>query len=59
MAKKKAKVGKIRKYKTVSCHSKKSAAKKAQKALHNKGFTAKLVKKDGKTCVQSAGKKKK
>lgn len=50
---------KKRKYKTVSCHKNKTAAKKAQKALHAKGFTAKLVKKDGKTCVESAGKRKK
>lgn len=44
-----------RKYKKVGCHRTKTAAKAAQKTLHNKGMTAKLVG----NCVWSAGKKKK
>lgn len=47
-----------RKYKTVSCHTTKAAAKKKQKSLHSAGKTARLVKKDGRWCVASAGKKK-
>lgn len=47
-----------RTYKSVSCHTTKTAAKKKQKALHAKGMTAKIVSKDGKHCVESAGKKK-
>lgn len=49
---------KARTYKKISCHNTKSAAKKAQKALHEKGFTARIVTTGGKTCVESAGKKK-
>lgn len=48
-----------KKYTTKSCHGTKSEAKKAQKSLHEKGYTAKIVAKDGKHCVQSAGLKKK
>lgn len=47
-----------RNYKVVSCHTTKTAAKKKQKALHAKGMTAQIISKDGKHCVQSAGKKK-
>jgi len=51
--------GTKRKYKTVSCHTTKTAAKKKQKSLHTAGKTARLVKKDGRWCVASAGAKKK
>ena len=44
-----------RKYTKVSCHRTTKAAKAAQKALHAKGFTARLKGK----CVESAGKRKK
>jgi len=48
-----------RKYVKKSCHRTKSAAKSAQKELHSKGYTAKIVKsKDGQHCVMSAGMKK-
>lgn len=55
-----------RKYTTKSCHKTKSAAKKVQKSLHDKGMTAKIVKKKTKVgkksttryCVESAGRKK-
>jgi len=50
--------GTSRKYKTVSCHTTKTAAKKKQKSMHAAGKTARLVKKDGRWCVASAGKKK-
>jgi len=49
---------KKRTYKKVSCHNTKRAAVKAQKALHQAGKTARVVKKDGKHCVMSAGKRK-
>lgn len=48
-----------RKYSTKSCHAKKSEAKAAQKKLHDKGHTARIVSKDGKHCVMSAGLRKK
>jgi hypothetical protein len=55
-----------RKYSVKSCHYKKGEAKKAQKRLHDKGMTAKIVKKTVKVgartrtkyCVESAGKRK-
>lgn len=47
-----------RKYKKVSCHTTKTAAKKKQKSMHNAGKTARLAKNDGKWCVESAGKRK-
>jgi len=46
---------KKRKYKKVSCHTTKTAAKAAQKKLASKGMTATLRG----NCVYSAGKKKK
>jgi hypothetical protein len=48
-----------RKYSVKSCHKTKTAAKKEQKAMHAKGQTAKIVAKEGKYCVASAGAKKK
>lgn len=47
-------------YKKVSCHSKKTDAKKAQKRMHDKGETAQVKKdaKTGKYCIYSKGKKK-
>lgn len=48
-----------RKYKKVSCHGTKTAAKKKQGAMHKKGQTAQLRKNpDGGWCVFSAGKSK-
>jgi hypothetical protein len=47
-----------RKYKTVSCHYKKSDATKKKKSMHKAGKTARVVKKEGKYCVLSAGKRK-
>jgi len=49
-----------RKYRTSTCHNTKTAAKKAQKILHGKGMTAKVLpkNKDGKICVVTAGKRK-
>lgn len=46
---------KARKYKKVSCHKTKTAAKKAAKELRAKGKTAKVVG----LCVHSAGARKK
>lgn len=47
-----------RKYKKISCHRTKTAAKKEQKKQHGKNNTA-TVRKNGKEwCVFSAGKKK-
>lgn len=46
---------KARKYKKVSCHRTKAAAKKAAKELRTKGKTAKVVG----LCVHSAGARKK
>lgn len=48
-----------RKYKTVSCHTTKTAAKKKQKSMHASGKTASVVKTGKKYCVKSAGSKKK
>lgn len=49
-----------RKYSKKSCHKTRSAAQSAQKELHSKGYTAKVVKsKDGLHCVMSAGLRKK
>ena len=55
-----------RKYQVKSCHQTKTAAKKVQKSLHDRGLTAKVVKKKYKVgkksktkyCVESAGKRK-
>lgn len=55
-----------RKYVVKSCHQTKSAAKKVQKVMHDKGITAKIVKKKysigkrkkTKYCVESAGRRK-
>ena len=48
-----------RKYTKKSCHKTKTAAKAAQKELHGKNYTAKIVKsKEGQFCVMSAGAKK-
>ena len=55
-----------RKYVVKSCHVTKGAAKKVQKSMHDKGMTAKVVKKSYKVgkrsktkyCVESAGKRK-
>lgn len=52
--------GTKRKYKTVSCHDKKSTATSKAKTLRAKGMTARVVKTAGKGyCVKSAGKRKK
>ena len=51
-------VAKKRKYRTVSCHTTKTAAKKKQSSMHKAGKTAKVVEKAGKWCVASAGKRK-
>lgn len=50
-----------RKYKKVSCHNTKGAAKKAAKKMREAGKTATVgnKNKDGKYCVSSAGKRKK
>lgn len=55
---KKSRVG-ARKYKTVSCHTTKTAAKSAAKRLRASGKTATVASKnkDGKYCVKSAGMK--
>ena len=50
---------KARKYKKVSCHTSKSAAERAQKALQRKGKTAQLRKSGKGYCLYSAGKRKK
>ena len=50
---------KKRKHRIVSCHTTKAAAKKKQLSMHADGKTARLVEKDGKWCVASAGKRKK
>ena len=55
-----------RKYQVKSCHQTKTAAKKVQKSMHDRGLTAKVVKKKYKVgkrsktkyCVESAGKRK-
>ena len=55
-----------RKYTTKSCHGTKTEAKKVQKTMHDKGMTAKIVKKTAvvsgrkkvRFCVESAGRKK-
>ncbi len=47
-----------RKYKKVSCHKTKTAAKKVQKKLHGQNKTAKVVKTSDGYCVESAGKRK-
>lgn len=48
-----------RKYKKVSCHTTKTAAKKAATSLRTAGKTASVRKTDGKHCVFSAGARKK
>ncbi|MCG8332344.1 MAG: hypothetical protein MI974_31960 [Chitinophagales bacterium] len=47
-----------RKYKVKSCHTTKTAAKKAQKRLHDAGHTGRLKKSGKRWCVETAGKKK-
>lgn len=55
-----------RKYIVKSCHQTKTSAKKVQKSMHDRGLTAKIVKKKFKVgkksktkyCVESAGRKK-
>ena len=48
-----------RKYRRVSCHDNKTAAKKKQKKMHDSGKTARLVKNGKKWCIESAGNRKK
>lgn len=48
-----------RKYKKVSCHGTKGAAKKAAEKLRAAGKTARVVKDGSKHCVTSAGNRKK
>lgn len=54
-------MAKKRTYKKVSCHTTKTAAKKAAESLRKGGKTARVApkNKDGKYCVSSAGKRKK
>jgi len=55
-----------RKYVVKSCHQTKTSAKKVQKSMHDRGLTAKIVKKKYKVgkrsktkyCVESAGRRK-
>ena len=47
-----------RKYRRKSCHSKKSAAKKAAGSMRKRGMTATVRKTKGGYCVYSAGKRK-
>lgn len=53
-------MAKKRVYKKVSCHTTKTAAKKAAEKLRSAGKTATVApkNKDGKYCVKSAGKRK-
>lgn len=53
-------MAKARKYKKVSCHTTKAAAKKEQAKMHKAGKTASIRKdaKTGKQCIFTAGKKK-
>lgn len=47
-----------RKYKTVSCHTTKTAAKKKAAAMRKAGKTASVVKNGSKHCVKSSGNRK-
>lgn len=47
-----------RKYRKVSCHTKKSAANKKAKSMRSAGKTASVRKTKGGYCIYSAGKRK-
>ena len=47
-----------RKYKKVSCHTTKTAAKKKAAAMRKNGLTASVIRSGKKYCVKSAGKAK-